>query len=66
MSESQNYKAAVTTVGGDVFVALPDDAYIQMTPGQARKVATRLFFKAAEAEGDAPPQIIVFKDEGES
>ena len=57
----QKYKTAVTAVGGDVFVSLPNDQYMHMTPGQARRIATALFVKANEAEGKEAPEVVVFK-----
>ena len=57
---SQDYKTAVTTVGGQVFVSLPGDQYIELTPERARKLAAALFSRANEAEGLAAPEVIVF------
>lgn len=62
---TRTHKAAVTTVGGDVFIALPDDQYIELTPEKARRLAVALFNKAAEAEGLCNPEIIVLKDNEE-
>lgn len=59
--QSGTYKTAVTTVGGDVFLSLPEGQYIQMTPEQARAVAGRLFIRAAEAAGEARPSMVVFR-----
>jgi hypothetical protein len=59
---SQKYRTAITTVGGSVFISLPGDTYMEMTPEQARAIATKLFATANEAEGFAPPQVIVFQD----
>ncbi|MGN7250068.1 hypothetical protein [Arthrobacter sp. SAFR-014] len=62
MSEfERKHKTAVTTIGGDVFLSLPDDQYIQMTPEQARAIATKLFLQAAEAAGEARPSVVVFQ-----
>lgn len=60
---SVTHKTTVTTVGGDVFLALPEDMYIQLTPEQARKLAVSLFTKANEAEGLAAPEVIVLQRE---
>lgn len=57
----QKHKTAVTTIGGDVFLSLPNDQYIQMTPDQARAIATRLFIQASEAAGEARPSVVVFQ-----
>lgn len=56
----RTHKTAVTTIGGDVFLSLPDDQYIQMTPQQARAIATKLFIIAAEAAGEVRPSMVVF------
>jgi hypothetical protein len=62
MSEfDRKHQTAVTTIGGDVFLSLPDDQYIQMTPKQARAIATKLFLMAADASGDARPSVVVFQ-----
>lgn len=58
----QKHKAAVTTVGGVVFISLPNDQYIELTPEKARRLATVLFVKANEAEGQPAPEIIMLKD----
>ena len=57
----QKHKAAVTTIGGDVFLSLPNDQYIHMTPDQARAIAGRLFMCAADALGEARPSVVVFQ-----
>ena len=57
----QTYKTTVTSIGGDVYVSLPDDGYMQMPPEKARKLATALFIKANEAEGKEAPEVVVFK-----
>jgi len=57
----RKHKTAVTTIGGDVFLSLPDDQYIQMTPEQARTIATRLFLLAADAAGENRPSVVVFQ-----
>jgi len=62
MSDTRKHKAMVSTVGGDVFIALPDDQYIELTPEKARKLGALLFFKAAEALGEQRPSVIVFED----
>jgi len=60
-NEERTHKTTVTTIGGDVFLSLPDDQYIQMTPQQARSIATKLFIQAAEAAGDDRPSLVVFQ-----
>ena len=60
------YKAAVTTVGGGVFISLPGDQYIELTPEKARRIAVALFTKAAEAEGLERPEVIVLKPSAEA
>lgn len=55
----QKYKTALSTVGGDVFMSLPDDQYIELTPEQARKLGAALFTKANEAEGKPAPELII-------
>jgi hypothetical protein len=57
----RKHKTAVTNIGGEVFISLPDDQYIQMTPAQARAIATKLFIQAAEAAGEARPSVVVFQ-----
>lgn len=57
----RKHQTVVTNIGGDVFLSLPDDQYIQMTPKQARAIATKLFLQAAEAAGEAPPSVVVFQ-----
>ena len=63
---AQTHKAAVTTVGGDVFISLPGDQYIELTPEKARRVAVALFTKAAEAEGLERPDVIVLSSSAEA
>lgn len=58
---SETYRTRVTTVGGDVFMSLPENQYIEMTPEKARKLAASLFIKANEAEGKAAPEVIVLQ-----
>ncbi|WIV32195.1 hypothetical protein QN084_06180 [Paenarthrobacter sp. R1] len=60
---SETYRTKVSVVGGDVFLRLPDDQYIQMTPKQARAIAAHLFSKANEAEGKPSPEVVVFGGE---
>lgn len=57
----RRHQTAVTTIGDDVFLSLPDDQYIQMTPEQARAIATKLFMCAADASGEVRPSVLVFK-----
>lgn len=58
--EYQPYRTTITAGADAVFISLPNDAYIQLTPEKARALATGLFRKAAEAEGKDAPEIIVF------
>ena len=58
---SDTYKTTVTHVGGDVFISLPADQYIQMTPEQARQIGGRLFIHAAAALGQARPEVVILK-----
>jgi hypothetical protein len=60
-NEERKHKTTVTNIGGDVFLSLPDDQYIQMTPKQARAIATKLFMQAAEAAGETRPSVVVFQ-----
>jgi len=62
MSGFSKYTTTISAVGGEVFISLPDDGYMKLTPEQARQIGTRLFFKAAEALGEQRPSVIVFKD----
>lgn len=55
------YKTTVTNIGGDVFLSLPDDQYIQMTPEQARQIGGRLFIHAAAALGQDRPELVVLR-----
>jgi hypothetical protein len=61
-SDFQAYKTTASVVGGEVYLSLPGDAYIQMSPDKARKMAVILFTKANEAEGLAAPEVIVLRD----
>lgn len=66
MSDFAQYKTTVSVIGGDVYLSLPEDAYIQMPPEKARKLAVILFTKANEAEGLPSPEVIVFKSSKEA
>jgi hypothetical protein len=55
------YSSAITHVGGEVFFSLPNDMYIKLTPEQARNIATKLYLVAADAAGEARPQVIIFQ-----
>lgn len=57
----RTHKTAVTTIGGDVFLSLPDDQYIQMTPEHARAIARKLFLLAADAAGESRPSVVLFQ-----
>jgi hypothetical protein len=58
---SDTYKTTVTNIGGEVFLSLPNDQYIQMTPEQARQIGGRLFIHAAAALGQERPDLVVLK-----
>ena len=58
--DRETFKTSITQVTGMIFISLPDDQYIELTPNKARIIATKLFTLAAEAEGNDPPQVIVF------
>jgi len=60
------YKTTASVIGGDVYLSLPGDAYIQMSPDKARRMAVILFAKASEAEGLSAPEVIVLKDSKEA
>lgn len=53
------YKTTVTNIGGEVFISLPNDQYIKMTPAQARQIGGRLFVHAAAALGEDRPSLVV-------
>jgi hypothetical protein len=55
----------VIVLDGNVFMTLPSDQYIKMTPQQARDIGMRLFRKAFEAEGETSPSMIIVKQEDE-
>ena len=61
MSEFQNYTTKISNIGGEVFVSLPNDVYMMLTPEQARQLGGRLFINAAEALGQERPEIVVLK-----
>jgi len=61
MSEFKPYRTTASVIGGEVYLSLPGDAYMQMTPDKARKLAAILFTKANQAEGLAPPEVIILK-----
>ena len=60
MTES-THQTKVLAIGREVFISLPDDAYIKMTPDQARQIGGRLFIAAAEALGEPVPAIIALE-----
>lgn len=59
--EFRTYKTTVTNVAGEVFISLPDDQYIKLTPEQARQIGGRLFIHAAEALGQERPELVVLR-----
>lgn len=62
MSDFAPYKTTASVIAGDVYLSLPGDAYIQMSPEKARKLAVILFTKANEAEGLDAPEVIFLKE----
>jgi hypothetical protein len=66
MSGFEQYKTTASVIGGDVYLSLPDDAYIQMSPDKARRLAVILFTKANEAEGLPSPEVIVLQSSKEA
>lgn len=58
---SETYKTTVSTIGGEVYISLPGDQYIEMTPERARKLAASLFIKANQAEGKDAPEVIMLQ-----
>lgn len=63
MSAEYTTTTQVMVIGGAVFMSLPEDQYIKMTPQQARDIGMRLFRKAFEAEGEPAPSMIIVKEE---
>lgn len=61
MTTDRTHTATVSNVGGEVFISLPDDQYIKLTPEQARQIGGRLFIHAAEALGQERPEVIVLR-----
>lgn len=61
--DEYNYTTKVIAIGAEVFISLPGDQYIKMTPEQARQIAGRLFREAALAAGEAPPSLIMLTKE---
>jgi len=57
----RKHKAAVTQIAGEIFISLPDDGYMRLTPEQARQIGGRLFILAAEALGQERPEVIVLR-----
>lgn len=62
---SQEPEAATMSIAADfpgrVVLDVPDRVTLQLSPEQARKLATSLFIKAAHAEGSEAPELIVLK-----
>lgn len=61
MSDYRTHTASVSNIGGEVFISLPDDQYIKLTPEQARQIGGRLFIHAAQALGQERPEVIVLR-----
>lgn len=61
MSTFQNHTTTISNIGGEVFISLPDDQYIKLTPEQARQIGGRLFIHAAQALGQERPEVIVLR-----
>ena len=57
----ETFKTTISEVGGMIFISLPDNQYIELTPDKARTIAGKLFALAAQAEGDDPPKLIMFE-----
>lgn len=65
MTTEQKATTSVHAIDGNVFMALPQDQYIKMTPQQAKDIGMRLFRRAFEAEGEPAPSMIMIKHEDE-
>jgi hypothetical protein len=63
MTTEQTTTTQVLVIDGHVFMSLPNDQYIKMTPQQARDIGMRVFRRAFEAEGEPPPSYIIVKQE---
>lgn len=63
MSIETNHTAKVTTIAGEIFISLPHDQYIKLTPEQARQMGARLFREAAHALGEPTPSMIIIRQE---
>lgn len=63
MSRERSHTAKVMVIDGHVFIALPDDQFIKLTPEQARQMGARLFREAALALGEAPPSMVIINQE---
>jgi hypothetical protein len=61
VSDFKPHRTVASVVGGDVYLSLPNDGYMQMPPNKARQLAALLFTKANEAEGKPAPHIIVLE-----
>jgi hypothetical protein len=55
----------VLVLDGNVFLTLPEDQYIKMTPQQARDVGMRLFRRSFVADGEPVPSMIIVKEEND-
>jgi hypothetical protein len=53
-----------TVVDGHVYLPLPENQFIKLTPDQARDLGMAVFLKAFDAEGTPAPSFIILKEEG--
>jgi len=65
MTTENDATTQVVVMDGHVFMTLPGDQYVKMTPQQARDIGMRIFRRAFEAEGKTAPSMIIVKQEGE-
>jgi hypothetical protein len=63
MTTENTATTQVIVFDGNVFMTLPGDQYIKMTPQQARDIGMRIFRRAFEAEGTTPPSMIIVQQE---
>lgn len=66
MTSEKTHSAKVTVIAGNIFISLPGDQFIKLTPGQARQMGARLFREAAHALGEPSPSMIVIRQEDPS
>jgi hypothetical protein len=63
MTAENTATTQIVVVDGAVFMTLPGDQYVKMTPQQARDIGMRIFRRAFEAEGESAPSMIIVKEE---